>query len=383
MYPLDVPLSLPCVGEEEAEAVRRVLESGWLAHGPEVRAFEQAFADYIGVSHAVALNSATSALHLALTALGRHGEVILPSFTFVASANAVVTAGCTPVFADINPVSLCLDTDAVKAKVTEKTVAIMPVHFGGRSCDMAPLMELAEQHGLMLLEDSAEAIGATYAGKMTGSFGIGCFSFFPTKNLTCGEGGMLTTDDDSDLADRVRALRGHGIATSTHSRLNAERPWYREAAMPGYNYRMPDVLAAIGRVQLAKLPQMNEARIRHAAWLDARLRKLEGVQLPVPPANGNHVYQMYTVVLDCRLYDRDAVVNQMRRHGIGASVHFDPPVHRQEYYRKNFPHSNLPATESVTGSILTLPIFPDMTEQMLEKTVEAFAQALMAGRQTT
>ena len=177
----EVPLSRPCTGEDEIEAVNRVIRSGWLAHGPEVKAFESAFAGYIGVSHAVALNSATSALHLALIAHGVRGEVILPSFTFVASANAVVTAGCTPVFADIDPLSLCISPAAIEANISEQTIAIMPVHFGGRASDMAPIMELAEKHGLMVLEDSAEAIGATCDGHMTGSFGIGCFSFFPTK----------------------------------------------------------------------------------------------------------------------------------------------------------------------------------------------------------
>ena len=377
----DIPLSLPSVGEEEEKAVRRVLQSGWLAHGPEVKEFEQTFADYIGVSHAVALNSATSALHLALTAYGKLGEVILPSFTFVASANAVITAGCTPVFADIDPVSLCISPTTIEANISEKTIAIMPVHFGGRSCDMSPIIELAAKHGLMVLEDSAEAIGAEYEGKMAGSFGIGCFSFFPTKNLTCGEGGMLTTND-AELAEKVRTLRGHGIASNTHDRQGTTKPWRREAVMPGYNFRMPDVLAAIGRVQLDKLPIMNAARIRHAAWLDARLGKLEGVQIPAPPANGNHAYQMYTVVLDAALYNRDIVVDHMRRHGVGASVHFDPPVHEQQYYRENFPHSNLPVTESVARSILTLPMFPDMTEEMLERTAEAFSLALAAGRQS-
>ena len=379
--PADVPLSLPSIGRDEEEAVRRVLQSGWLAHGPEVKAFEQAFANYIGVSYAVALNSATSALHLALVAHNNPGEVILPSFTFVASANTVVTAGYTPVFADIDPVSLCINPAAIEATISEKTVAIMPVHFGGRSCDMSPIIGLAAKHRLMVLEDSAEAIGAEYEGKMTGSFGTGCFSFFPTKNLTCGEGGMLTTND-AELAEKVRTLRGHGIASTTHDRHGATNPWRREAVMPGYNFRMPDVLAAIGRVQLDKLPTMNAARIRHAAWLDDRLGKLEGVKIPASPANGNHVYQMYTMVLDAALYDRDNVVDHMRRHGVGASVHFDPPVHEQQYYRENFPHSDLPVTESVARSILTLPMFPDMTEEMLGKTAEAFSLALAAGRQS-
>jgi len=375
----NVPLSLPCVGEAEVKAVRDVLQSGWLAHGPEVKAFERDFAAYTGVDHAVALNSATSALHLALVAHRIAGEVILPSFTFSASANAVVTAGCKPVFADIDTATLCISPGAIEKAISKKTIAIMPVHFAGRACDMGSIMALAEKYGLMVLEDSAEAIGATYKGQKTGSFGTGCFSFFPTKNITCGEGGMLTTND-AGLAERVRILRGHGMVSTTHERLNNSNPWNRESIMPGYNFRMPDILAAIARVQFSKLGSMNDRRFRHATWLNNRLGHHAGVQLPIPPEDGNHVYQMYTVILDPRIYNRDAVVLQMRQQGVGASVHFDPPVHQQRYYRHNFAATKLPVTEAVAKSIMSLPLFPDMTEAMLENVAETFAEALESAK---
>jgi len=377
----NVPLSLPCVGEAEAEAVSHVLQSGWLAQGPEVKVFERDFAAYIGVDHAVALNSATSALQLALIAHGASGEVILPSFTFSASANAVVTAGCTPVFADIDAATLCINPIAIEEAVSRKTIAIMPVHFAGQACDMASIMELAEKHGLMVLEDSAEAIGATYKEKKAGAYGTGCFSFFPTKNMTCGEGGMLTTND-ANLAERVRTLRGHGIASTTYDRLTEGKPWAREATMPGYNFRMPDILAAVARVQLNKLDAMNEKRRSHASWLNEQLRQLEGVRLPFPPKDGSHVYQMYTVILNPELYDRDAIVLGMRQQGVHASVHFDPPVHQQRYYRDNFVSARLPVTESIAKSIVTLPLFPDMTKAMLGRVVNVFTAALETGKRS-
>jgi len=207
---MKIPLCRPYLGKEEYDAVKHVLDSGWLAHGPKGKEFEEAFARYIGVKRAVTLNSCTSALQLAIQAQKLRGEVILPSFTFPASANSIVIAGCRPVFAEVLPDTYNIDPEDIRKRITKKTAAIMPVHYAGQSCDMDEIMAIADKHGLKVIEDSAETLGGEFKGKKTGSFGTGCFSFFPTKNITTGEGGMLTTDDET-LARDVEAYKAHGM----------------------------------------------------------------------------------------------------------------------------------------------------------------------------
>lgn len=384
-----IPLCIPDVGDEEVAAAAEVLRSGWLVHGPVGAAFEKEFAAYVGARRAVAVNSGTAALQLALLTLdmdsladGREaprdrGEVILPSFTFVASANAIVNSGYTPVFADVDAQTCMLDPSRVEEAVTERTVALMPVHYGGQSADMARLGDVAARHGLAIVEDSAEAIGATFGERRTGSFGLGCFSFFATKNLTSGEGGMLTLQDD-ETAEAAIALRGHGIPSSTWQRSSAEQPWKRNAIFAGYNFRMPDILAAVGRAQLAKLDAMNAARRRHAEYLNERLPE-DDLILPREQPGRTHVYQMYTVQLRAPGLDRDRFVRELRSRGVGASVHFDPPVHLHDYYRRHgAPRHPLPVTEAVAGRIVTLPMYPALTEEQLDEMVAAVKGALVA-----
>jgi len=346
--------------DAEIQAVATVLKSGWLAHGPMNHEFEKLFAQFVGVPYAVSLNSCASALHLAVLALGIKGEVILPSFTFVASANAVVTGGARCVFADIDYDTCCVDPAHVEALITRRSEAIMPVHYGGQAADMERLAALARKHGLKIIEDSAEAIGASCAGKLTGSWGTGCWSFYPTKNVTTGEGGMLTTTD-SGLAEKVRALSGHGIASSTWAREKKEKPWLRAATFAGYNMRMSNVLAALGVVQMKKLERMNVLRRKHAAQYNALLNK-EFFDLPVEAPGRKHVYQMYTAKL--KGVDRGKFLAELRAQGIGASVHFDPPVHTQPFYaeQRGAAELNLPVTAKVSATIVTLPIYPAMTE---------------------
>jgi len=368
-----VPLCIPDMDDAEVQAVAAVLKSGWLAHGPMNHEFEKLFAQLVGVPHAVSLNSCASALHLAILASGIKGEVILPSFTFVASANAVVTGGARCVFADIDYGTCCVDPAHVAALITPRTEAIMPVHYGGHAADMAALAEIAQQHGLKLIEDSAEAIGATCAGKIAGSWGIGCWSFYPTKNVTTGEGGMLTTAD-SGLAEKVRAYSGHGIASSTWAREKQEKPWLRAATFAGYNMRMSNVLAAIGVAQMRKLGRMNDARRKHAAQYNALLNK-EFFDLPVEAAGRTHVYQMYTVKL--KGVDRSRFLAGLRAQGIGATVHFDPPVHTQPYYAEQFGSDklDLPVTLRVCSTIVTLPMYPTMTEDDVSYVAQAANEA--------
>ncbi|MFN2113355.1 MAG: DegT/DnrJ/EryC1/StrS family aminotransferase [Anaerolineales bacterium] len=370
-----IPLCIPYTGQEEIDAVSEVIESGWYAHGPKNHEFEEGFADYLGIKHAFSMNSCTSALHLAVEGLGITGEVILPSFTFVASANAVITGGGRPVFADISYDTCNIDPDSIERMISADTEAIMPVHFGGQSADMTAIMGIAEKHHLQVIEDSAETIGGTHRGQLTGSFGVGCFSFYPTKNLTTGEGGMLTTNDD-ELAHKVKALLAHGIDKSTYEREDAEKAWYRSASRVGYNFRMSNILAAIGVEQLKKLERMNLMRREVADRLTAELAEISEITPPVERAENKHVYQMYTIRLADGL-DRDAFVRDLNARGIGASIHFFPPVHHMAPYRDGkFRQDALPVTEKVIQEIVTLPMYPQMTEEELAFMIESIKSSL-------
>lgn len=362
---MKVPLCKPYFDDEEHKAVKEVLDSGWLAHGPKTKEFEKLFADYIGVKHAIAVNSCTSGLQLALQALNIKGEVIIPGFTFVATANAVVNAGCKPVFADIKYDTCNIDPEDVENKITKDTIAIMPVHYAGQSADMDKILKIAEKYNLKVIEDSAQTIGGTFNEKKTGSFGIGVFSFYPTKNITTGEGGMITTND-SEFADLIATYKAHGINKSALEREKGTKPWLRAAVLPGYNFRMCDVNAAIGLVQLKKLDQMNELRRKHAEYLNRNLPK-EHMDLPVEDSNVKHVYQMYTVKLHDNL-DRTKFLKFLREKEIEASVHFDPPVHKQPAY-SNY-NVSLPITEKVSDRIVTLPMFPALKKEELDYMIE-------------
>ncbi|MCX7804128.1 MAG: DegT/DnrJ/EryC1/StrS family aminotransferase [Planctomycetota bacterium] len=373
-----IPLCLPDTGEEEVRAVAEVLQSGQLSDGPANREFEELFARYAGVRYAVSLNSCASALQLALMASGIRGEVVLPSFTFAATANAVVAAGARPVFADIERSTCCLSPEAVEAAVGPRTEAVIVVHYAGQMADMDPIRAVCSRKGLLLIEDSAQTLGGTYKGLHPGRFGIGCFSFYPTKNITTGEGGMLTTDDES-LAGRVRTLASHGIPrlrrggkTGAMPDSGDRPPWWREAVEAGFNFRMSAIHAAIGIVQLRKLDAMNAARRRIAEFYSASLPP-EVFELPVEAPGRRHVFQMYTVKV--RGISRNTFVAEMRRRNIGASVHYDPPVHRQPYYAEAIRSGraaisgSLITTDQVAASIVSLPIYPGMTMEQAGRVI--------------
>lgn len=374
---INVPLGKPYTNAFEKKALLEVLASGWLTHGPKNKEFEKVFADYLGVKYALTVNSCASALFLALLAADIKGEVLVPSFTFVASANAIVNAGAKPVWVDIDYNTGNLDPIDAERKITPKTKAIMPVHYAGQSCRMDKIMVLAKKHHLVVIEDSAEAIGTKYKNKFTGSFGLGCFSFFPTKNITTGEGGMLTTNDQA-VYEKAKALSGHGIASSTLEREKINRPWLRAATFSGYNFRMSNLLAAIGVEQMKKLDKMNKLRREHAGYLNKGLKKMtDKIDLPVENKNCYHTYQMYTI----KLKDpskREAFFKGMTDRGIGVSVHFDPPVHLQPYYLKNYPakKGSLPVTEKVSNSIVTLPMYPGLTRKDLDFIIKAVKETV-------
>jgi len=367
---MKIPLAKVHLNQKELKAVKQVLSSGWLTHGPKNQEFEEMFAKYVGSKYAVSLNSCASALFAVIKALNITGEIILPSFTFVASANAIVTAGAKPVFAEINYQTVNIDPQDIKRKITKKTQAIMPVHFAGQSCQMDEIMKIAKKHNLYVIEDSAEAIGAEYNRKRTGSFGIGCFSFFPTKNITTGEGGMVTTND-KNLIQKIKTIMGHGIPKMTNQRVKQNKPWFRTAIMPGYNFRMSNILAAIGVEQMKKLNKMNQLRRAAAVHLNKGLKDVKEIELPIEMPQAKHVYQMYMIKL--KKGNRDALVKKLKQKGIEASVHFDPPVHLHPAYRIK---QKLPLTEKLSQSIITLPIFPQMTKKELNYIINNIREIL-------
>lgn len=359
---MKIPLSKIYIDNNEINAAKQVLKSGWLAHGPKNEEFENLFKNYINTKYASCFNSCASALLAAIMAYELKGEIILPSFTYVASANAVVLAGCVPVFADINPKTFNIDPDDIKRKITKNTVAIMPVHYAGQISEMDRIMDIAKERKLIVIEDSAETIGAELNNKKAGSFGVGCFSFYPTKNITTGEGGMVTFNDYSILS-RLNAIKSHGLVKPTFKKENEIKSWYRDAVLPGYNFRMSDINAAIGVEQIKKIEKINLLRRENALYFNDKLERYVGSHIVVPKVDNikNHVYQMYVVKVNDDL-KRDALLNYLKERGIGASVHFDPPVHLQAYYKQKYP-VNLPATEKVCKQVITLPMFPGLKKK--------------------
>ncbi len=366
---MEIPLCKIYTDDREVQAVKEVLDSGWLAHGPKNKEFEKLFIDEIGTKHATCFNSCASALYGVIVALGLKGEIILPSFTFSASANVIELAGCTPVFAEIDPVTMNLDPEDLSTRITDKTVAIMPVHYAGQVCEMDKIMAIANKHNLRVIEDSAETLGASLNGKVAGSFDIGCFSFYPTKNLTTGEGGMVTHNDD-DLISNLNAGKAHGITRPTFVRDKEAKPYHRDAIIPGHNFRMSDINAAIGVVQMRKLSEMNRLRREHSQYLNEGLKDL--VRVPIVKDLDTHVYQMYVIQVE-EIDDRDALLDLLKSSGIGASVHFDPPVHMQSYYSKKYPIT-LPVTEDVCQRIITLPMFPSLKKEELDYIIEKIGE---------
>ncbi len=361
-----IPAAKPMIGEDEIAAVSEVLRSGMVAQGPQVAAFEEEFStQLVQGAEAIAVNSGTSALHIGLLAsgIGPGDEVIVPSFTFAATGNSVAICGATPVFADIDINTFCLDPAAVEAAITDKTKAIMPVHLYGHPAPMTELKEIADRHGLLLFEDAAQAHDASLHGTKVGAFGtFAAFSFYPTKNMTAGEGGMITTGD-KDVARNARLLRNQGM----------EQRYANE--LVGLNNRMTDIHAAIGRVQLRKLAAWTETRQRNAKFLD---ENLEGVVVP-PVADGAvHVYHQYTIrVVDT---DRDRFMQALREeYQVGSGVYYPIPNHRLPSLAPYAPGVELPVTETAAKQVVSLPVHPALSDDDLARIVEAVNACAKAG----
>ena len=357
-----IPAAKPIIGEDERAAVDRVLASGGLAQGPEVAAFEREFSQQLaGGRPCVALNSGTAGAHLGLIAagVGTGDEVIVPSFTFAATANSVALTGATPVFVDIEPDYFCIDPAAVVSVITPNTVGIMPVHLYGHPAAMVELQELADKHALAIFEDAAQAHGASLNGEPVGSFGMfAMFSLYPTKNMTAGEGGMDSCEDE-EFARRLRLLRNQGM----------ERRYENEVV--GFNARMTDIHAAIGRVQLSKLDGWTKQRQSNARFLD---ENLAGVVSPPVAEGATHVYHQYTVRVPG---DRDAFANALREeYGVGSGVYYPTPNHRLPSFDLDL---DLPETERAAREVLSLPIHPSLTDGDLHRIAEAVNTVSKAG----
>ena len=369
-----IPAARPLIGAEERAAVDAVLAGGMVVQGPQVAAFEEEFsARVVGGAHCVAVNSGTSAQHLAALASGagadREAEVIVPSFTFAATANSVAITGARPVFADIDPVTFTLDPASVEAAVTERTIAIEVVHLYGLPADMPRILDIARRHGLAVWEDCAQAHAAAIGDEPVGAFGAwGSFSFYPTKNMTSLEGGMVSTAD-AELARRVRLLRNQGM----------ERQYANEVV--GLNNRMTDVAAAVGRVQLTRLAGWTAARRANAAALDAGLAGAPGVVTPHVPPGYTHVYHQYTIRLEgASAAERDDVARVLREQWrIGTGVYYPIPNHRLPSLAPYAPGLDLPGTERAARECLSLPVHPSLSEADLERIVRAVGAAVTAG----
>ena len=349
-----IPIARPQMGEEEKELVWSALSSGALAQGARVRELEERFADFIGVPHAVATSSGTAGLHLALLAsgVGPGDEVITVPFTFIASANSILFTGARPVFVDVDESSFNIDIGQIEAAITPRTRAILPVSLYGQVADMPGIAEIAERHGLALVEDAAQSHGSASGERRSGTWGAGCFSFYPTKNMTTGEGGMVTTSDP-ELADRVRLSREHGMRVRYH----------HESV--GYNFRMTDIHASIGLAQLTKLPAYNARRRQIASRYDTELNR---VVTPPVSAGVTHVYHQYTI----RVNRRDEFVELLRQRGVGTGIYYPIPVHQQKpFVALGYGDQRYPVAERLCREVVSIPVHPSLTDDEVGTVITA------------
>jgi dTDP-4-amino-4,6-dideoxygalactose transaminase len=392
-----IPFSLPSIGTEECEGVLDTLRSGWITTGPKVKQFEGEFAEYVGCKHAIAVNSCTAALHLALEAIGigEGDEVITSPLTFAATAEVIQYFKAKPVFVDIDPLTMNMDVERIAAGQgrswnSQKARAIVPVHFAGYPCEMDAINELAGRHGLKVIEDAAHAFPSYYKGRMIGKIGdITCFSFYATKNITTGEGGMITTEDDG-WADRMRMMSLHGISKDAWKRYSANGNWYYEITAPGFKYNLTDIAAALGMAQLRKADDFWRRRVQIASMYNEAFRDMEEIEVTAEPGpeeaenrgrEGGTIHSWHLYVIRLRLellkIDRDRFIEELRQRGIGTSVHFIP-LHIHPYYRKTYGYraEDFPVAYETYKRTISLPIYPLMTDSDAERVAGAVADVV-------
>jgi UDP-4-amino-4-deoxy-L-arabinose-oxoglutarate aminotransferase len=373
-----LPFSRPSIGDEEIAAVEQVLRSGWITTGPKNQALEEHFANYVGCRHAVALSSATGGMHITLLALGvgPGDEVITPSQTWVSTANMITLLGATPVFVDVDRDTLMTDVASIEAAITPRTKAIIPVHYAGAAFDLDPLYALADKHGIAVIEDAAHAAGTVYKGRHVGSKGTAIFSFHAIKNMTCAEGAMFVSDDEA-LASRVRMLKFHGLGVDAYDRLTHGRKPQAQVIEPGFKYNLADINAAIALVQLERLDEINAKRTQLA---QAYLQRLEGLPvqpLSIPAHSQKHAWHLFILRIDaerCGL-DREAFMKALQEQNVGTGIHFIA-THLHTYYRQRYPNLYLPNTEWNSARLCSIPLFPDMTLDDVERVVGAIENCM-------
>lgn len=359
---MKINIAQPQIGPQEIRAVTAVLKSGMLAQGPKVAEFEEKFARFIGSKFAIATSSGTTALHVALLAhgIGPGDEVITSPFTFIATANSILYTGAKPVFVDIDEDTYNIDPEKIEKVISKKTKAILPVHLYGQAADMTQILAIARKHKLAIIEDACQAHGAEWRDKKVGSFGTGTFSLYPTKNMTTGEGGMITTNSQ-EIYERANLIRAHGSKVK----------YYHEIL--GFNFRMTDIAAAIGLEQLKKLSKFNKARQKNASYLNKNLSKIPGIIVPVPDKNATHVYHQYTVrVLPEFGLSRDEVLKKLTEAGIGTAVFYPLPINEQKVYQNRGFRASTPMAAKVAKEVLSLPVHPGVKEADLKYIVKTF-----------
>ncbi len=380
-----LPFHIPDIGEDEIQAVVETLRSGWLTTGPKVRQFEEDFARYIGCRHAVALNSGTAALHLALEAVGIKAgdEVLVPTLTFAATAAVVLHLQAKPRLVDCRPETLNLDPDQIERAITAKTRAIIPVHISGLPCEMGRILEIAKAHNLRVIEDAAHALPARFQEQRVGTIGdITCFSFYATKTITTGEGGMATTENP-EWAERMRIMGLHGISKDAWKRYTAEGSWYYEILSPGYKYNLTDLAAAIGIQQLKKCDQFWQARRHIAALYTEGFQDMPEITTPALAREGQHAWHLYILQLNLERLriSRNEFVELLKQYQIGTSVHFIP-LHLHPYYRETFGYrpQDLPQASAAFERIVSLPLYPKMTEAQVQHVISAVREIVRQNR---
>ncbi len=380
-----LPFHIPDIGEDEIQAVVETLRSGWLTTGPKVRQFEEDFARYIGCRHAVALNSGTAALHLALEAVGIKAgdEVLVPTLTFAATAAVVLHLQAKPRLVDCRPETLNLDPDQIERAITAKTRAIIPVHISGLPCEMGRILEIAKAHNLRVIEDAAHALPARFQEQRVGTIGdITCFSFYATKTITTGEGGMATTENP-EWAERMRIMGLHGISKDAWKRYTAEGSWYYEILSPGYKYNLTDLAASIGIQQLKKCDQFWQARRRIAALYTEGFQDMPEITTPALAREGQHAWHLYILQLNLERLriSRNEFVELLKQYQIGTSVHFIP-LHLHPYYRETFGYrpQDLPQASAAFERIVSLPLYPKMTEAQVQHVISAVREIVRQNR---
>jgi len=377
-----LPYGRQQIDDDDIAAVVDVLRSSWLTTGPKITEFEQAFALFCGVQHAVAVSSGTAALHAAMYAIGigSGDEVIVPTMTFAASANCVVFQGGTPVFADIDPGTLLIDPTQVEAKITPRTKAIIAVDYAGQPCDYDALHAIAEKYGLILVDDACHAIGGSYKGRPVGSLAtLNTFSFHPVKHMTTGEGGMITTDNET-FANQMRIFRNHGVTTD-HRQREQQGSWFYEMVDLGYNYRLTDIQCALGLSQLRKLPAWVERRQTIAQRYDDAFQELEVIKPLAVRSDVTHAYHLYMIQVDTDLLSatRAEIFAALRTENIGVNVHYIP-VHLHPFYRQRFGTTPgmCPVAEAAYEQLISLPMFAGMSDEDVEDVIAAVKRVVEA-----